>query len=103
MNTQSIVKYPSTTSDSPQMKALDDALKLFLEILSEVATAQGLSNEQVSTLEAMIRDIYLEKKMEYYLQPRLGQMNGRINKLLSSSHSGITQVFHHLETFSATW
>ncbi|MFN3378691.1 MAG: hypothetical protein ACK41O_04500 [Runella zeae] len=83
MNTQSITNYPASISNNPQIKALDEALGLFLEALKEFSKTQNLTETQTLALESLIKDAYLEKKMEYYLQSRLGGFSSRLNFLLN--------------------
>ena len=67
---------------SKNTEALDTAFETFVDAFEEYVEKNRISEEEMLYLTKLINDIYLEKKASYFLNQKLGFINGSFNQLL---------------------
>jgi hypothetical protein len=61
-------------------KALEEALRMFLEAFEEYANKNELTEEQISSFKQLIMDSYIEKRASYFFEHKFLNFNDYINK-----------------------
>jgi hypothetical protein len=100
---QKLANNPLYFSNS-KTKALEEALRIFIEALYEYATKNELTEQQISSFKQLIMDSYLEKRAKYFLEDKFSNFNDYINKSFhfalkhsfdNENRESITKLFYY--------
>lgn len=73
---------PFVLKDS-RTEALEDAYKLFMSILNEYSLENNLPSKHFDELREMIDEAYQDKKLNYFLELKLGSVSERVENMLN--------------------
>ena len=66
-----------------RIKALDEAYKIFLEVLIEYVSKNKLDDEQIENIKGLFYHTYVEKKASYFLENKLNEFTNYISNSLN--------------------
>lgn len=80
-------------------EALEDAYNLFMEILKEYAESNSLSESNFSELKSLIDEAYIDKKISYFLDFKLDNLNEKIDTFVDFALSNPSKKSNYINLF----
>ncbi|KPQ13965.1 MAG: hypothetical protein HLUCCX10_11675 [Algoriphagus marincola HL-49] len=79
---------------SPRTEALEEALRVFLEVFEEYGNKYELTEKQISSFKSLIMDSYVERRATFFLEDKFSSFN---DYLFKSFQFALNEPFEEIE------
>lgn len=97
-----IEKHNPLSMRNERMQALEEAYNYFNKILEEYSMSKNLNDSDLEELKLLIKEAYLDKKLNYFLETKLSNFNdyldfamaSALNQTTSKQDSSFSSLFY---------